>query len=424
MNASKWLISILLILISGWAMARNDDDVPEVSTEKYGYFLEKNHKTARIPFELHSNLILIYIRINDTDSLRFILDTGVSSIIVTDPDILKPDKLRLTRKVNLTGAGEGKSIAAHVAIDNRFAMGRLRANHQNIVVLEEDFLRLSEYVGVPVHGIFGYEIFNNFVVTIDFAKKEIILMQPDRYKYKSRKGDKHPLIIEDTKPFTDAVTLLADGREHPIRVLIDTGAGHALLLNNTTGADNFRLPEKVIRAQLGRGLNGVINGNLGRIEQVRLGRFTMDNIVASFPDSVSFSSKLRGGFDRQGNIGCELLRRFKVTMNYQDRYMVLKPIKNRLREKFEHDMSGLEIRAEGKDLRSYVVNHVQEKSPAADAGLEEGDQLLFIDDHSATELNVSEIYKLMQLGDGKHIELLVKRNGNIFFTKLTLRRMI
>ncbi|WP_149241212.1 aspartyl protease family protein [Dyadobacter sp. 32] len=424
MNASKWLISILLILISGWAMARNDDDVPEVSTEKYGYFLEKNHKTARIPFELHSNLILIYIRINDSDSLRFILDTGVSSIIVTDPDILKPDKLRLTRKVNLTGAGEGKSIAAHVAIDNRFAMGRLRANHQNIVVLEEDFLRLSEYVGVPVHGIFGYEIFNNFVVTIDFAKKEIILMQPDRYKYKSRKGDKHPLIIEDTKPFTDAVTLLADGREHPIRVLIDTGAGHALLLNNTTGADNFRLPEKVIRAQLGRGLNGVINGNLGRIEQVRLGRFTMDNIVASFPDSVSFSSKLRGGFDRQGNIGCELLRRFKVTMNYRDRYMVLKPIKNRLREKFEHDMSGLEIRAEGKDLRSYVVNHVQEKSPAADAGLEEGDQLLFIDDHSATELNVSEIYKLMQLGDGKHIELLVKRNGNIFFTKLTLRRMI
>ena len=87
-------------------------------------------------------------------------------------------------------------------------------------------------------------------------------------------------------------------------------------------------------------------------------------------------------------------------------------------------MSGLEIRAEGKDLRSYVVNHVQEKSPAADAGLEEGDQLLYIDDHSATELNVSEIYKLMQLGDGKHIELLVKRNGNIFFTKLTLRRMI
>jgi len=424
MKTSKWLLLGILLLLSLLSIAKSNDDVPEVSSEKYGYFLEKNHKTAHIPFELHSNLILMYVRINDTDSLRFILDTGVSSIIVTDPTILKPDKLRLTRKVNLTGAGEGKSISAHVAIDNQFAMGRLRANHQNIVVLEEDFLKLSEYVGVPVHGIFGYEVFNNFVVTIDFAKKELVLMQPDRYKYKSSKGDKHPLIIEDTKPFTDAVTLLADGREHPIRVLIDTGAGHALLLNNSPGGDNFRLPEKVIRAQLGRGLNGVINGNLGRIEHVRLGRFTMDNIVASFPDSLAFGTKLRGGFDRQGNIGCELLRRFKVTMNYRDRYMVLKPIKSRLREKFEHDMSGMEIRAEGINLRSYVINHVQEKSPASEAGLTEGDQLLFIDTHAATELNVSEIYKLMQLGDGKHIELLVKRNGNIFFTRLTLRRMI
>jgi C-terminal processing protease CtpA/Prc len=104
--------------------------------------------------------------------------------------------------------------------------------------------------------------------------------------------------------------------------------------------------------------------------------------------------------------------------------MVLKPIKARLREKFEHDMSGLEIRAEGKDLRSYIVNHVQERSPAYDAGLIEGDQLLFVDDRAANDLNVSDIYKLMQLGDGKHIELLVKRKGNIFFTRLTLRRMI
>jgi hypothetical protein len=422
MKTSKWLILAIILFTSSISFAKTKD-VPPVSEEKYGYFLDKNHKTARIPFELHSNLILLYAKINDTDSLRFILDTGVSSIIITDPYILKPDKLRLTRKVNLTGAGEGKSISAHVAIDNRFSMGRLRANHQNIVVLEEDFLRLSEYVGVPVHGIFGYEIFNNFVVTIDFSRKELILMQPSRYKYKTRKGDKHPLIIEDTKPFTDAVTLFADGREHPIRVLIDTGAGHALLLNNTP-KESFRLPQKVIRAQLGRGLNGVINGNLGRIDRLRLGRFEMDNIVASFPDSIAFGSKLRAGSSRQGNIGCELLRRFKVTMNYHDGYMVLKPVKSRLREKFEHDMSGMEIRAEGTDLHNYIVNHIQEGSPASHAGLLEGDQLLFIDDHAASELNVSDIYKLMQRGDGKNVDLLVKRKGDIFFTQITLRRMI
>jgi hypothetical protein len=422
MKTFIWLLVISTLFISEAAIAASVDGTDNAE-EKYGYFLDKNHKTARIPFELHSNLILVYARINDVDSLRFILDTGVSSIIITDPHILKPDKLRLTRKVNLSGAGEGKSVAAHVAIDNRFAMGRLRANHQNIVVIEQDFLRLSEYVGVPVHGIFGYDVFNNFVVTIDFSRRELLLTQNGNYKYKPSKGDKHPIVIEDTKPFTDAVTLFADGREKPIRVLIDTGAGHALLLNNTP-KETYRLPEKVIRAQLGRGLNGVINGNLARVDKMKLGRFELDNIVASFPDSTGFSAKMGANVERQGNIGCELLRRFKVTMNYHEGYMVLKPVRSRMREKFEHDMSGMEIRAEGSDLHSYFINHVQEKSPASLAGLVEGDQLLYIDDHAAAELNVSEIYKLMQRGDGRNVDLLVKRNGNIFFTRITLRRMI
>lgn len=417
-----WLLLTVTLFTPAVILAGSDKDHP-VSEEKYGYFLDRNYKSARIPFELHSNLIILYAKINDTDSLRFILDTGVSSIIITDPYVLKANKLRLTRKVNLTGAGEGKSISAHVAIDNQLQMGRLRANHQNIVVLEDDFLHLSEYVGVPVHGIFGYEIFNNFVVTIDFSKKEIILMRPDRYKYKNSKGDRHPLIIEDTKPFTDAVTLFADGREHPIRVLIDTGAGHALLLNNTP-KESFQLPQKVIRAQLGRGLNGIINGNLGRIDRLKLGRFEMDNIVASFPDSIAFGAKLRQGSARQGNIGCELLRRFKVTMNYQEGYMVLKPVRSRMREKFEHDMSGMEIRAEGQNFRSYIVNHIAADSPASKAGLAEGDQLLFIDDHAAADLNVSDIYKVLQRGDGKNVDLLVKRKGDIFFTQIKLRRMI
>lgn len=424
MKTFVWLcLNFILIFSQSPTFAASPDDEKMADSEKYGYFLEKNHKSARIPFELHSNLILVYVKINDVDSLRFILDTGVSNIIITDPTALQPDKLRLTRKVNLSGAGEGKAISAHVAIENRFSMGRLKANHQNIVVIENDFLHLSEYVGVPVHGIFGYDVFNNFVVTIDFARKELVLEQNGKYAYKKSKGDKYPIYIEDAKPFTDAVTLIADGREKPIRVLIDTGAGHALLLNNTP-RETYRLPEKVLRAQLGRGLNGVINGNLGRVDRMRLGKFELDNIVASFPDSIAFSAKMAKGVERQGNIGCELLRRFKVTMNYHEGYMVLKPVKRIMREKFEHDMSGMEIRAEGNNLHSYFVNHVQEASPASVAGLIAGDQLLFIDDRAAGEMNVSEIYKLMQRGDGRHVDLLVKRNGSIFLTKIILRRMI
>jgi len=390
--------------------------------DKFGFFLQGNTKFARIPFEMHANLIVVPVHINDSDTLHFILDTGVSSIIITNPNAVKKQRLKFTRKVQLTGAGEGESLTASVAIGNTIMLGKMRATFQNIVVLDQDVLRLSEYVGIPIDGIFGYEVFNNFVVTIDFVNKELTLVKPESYKYRSRFGDKYPIIIEDTKPYADVVALVDNGQELPIRVVIDTGAGHALLIDKH--ADNqIRLPEKVLRAQLGRGLNGVINGNLGRIDKIRFGKYELANVLASFPDSVSFGMKFARN-ERQGNIGCELLRRFTVTFNYAERYIVLKPVKRRLKETFEHDMSGIELRAQGQDFKDYVIDKVVEDSPAWLAGLQEGDEILFINNKSADDLIISEIYKLLQKGEGKEIALLVRRKGLIHFAKFQLKRMI
>ncbi len=395
----------------------------EYEKERYGYFLTESKKVLRIPFEVHSNLIVVPVQVNNSDTLRFILDTGVSTTIITDPGALVPNSLRFTRKVSISGAGEGEAVEAYIAIGNTINMYGMRANHQNIVVLEEDVLQLSEYVGLPVHGIFGYEVFNNFVVTIDFQHRELTLREPGTYRFRRRHGDIYAITIEDTKPFTEAVTLLADGREQPVKLAIDTGAAHALLLDRSNDS-RIQLPEKVIYTQLGRGLNGVINGNLGRIEMIRVGRHEIGNVVASFPDSTSFGVKVPKGDERQGNIGCEILRRFKITMNYQDQYMVLKPVKRKLREKFEHDMSGLEIKAGGEGLKDIFVTHVLDKSPGKMAGLVPGDQLVFMNNRPVRDMNMSEIYKLLQKGHGKSIDLLIKRNGELFLTQITLKRLI
>ena len=389
---------------------------------EFGYFL-KGTSVTRIPFEMQSNLIIVPLKINDSDTLRFIFDTGVSTTIITDPSAIKNQKLKYTRVVKLTGAGEGQDLEARVAISNTLKMGDMRATYQNIVVLNEDILHLSEYVGVPIHGIFGYEVFNSFVVTIDFTERQIILMNPKKYKYRASKGERYPISIEDTKPYAQMLALLDNGKEQPIKVLIDTGAGHALSLEQSKG-QQIRLPEKLIRAQLGRGLNGVINGSLGRVSQIRFGKFIINDVIASYPDSVAFGLRLVGRPERQGNIGCELLRRFKVTFNYPEKYIVLKPVKRRLKETFEHDMSGVELRAKSDNLRKYYIENVVKDSPAWAAGLQEGDELLFINNTPAGEMSISEIYKLLQKGEGKEVSVLIRRDGNIQFSKFFLKRMI
>lgn len=401
-----------------------DKPTPDPDRDRYGYYLAKNRTSTRIAFQLHSNLIIVPVQINQSDTLYFILDTGVSSTIITDPKALTKQSLKFARRVKLTGAGEGEQLTASVAIDNKLTMGGLRAAHQNIVVLDSDILRLSEYVGVPVHGIFGFDIFNNFVVTIDFQLKEITLTQPKRFRYRHSKGDRYPITIQDTKPYLDVMALLDNQRSLPLRVVLDTGAGHALLVDRSTATTAMPLPDKVIRAQLGRGLNGVINGSLGRIRGLRVGRFELDNVLTSFPDSAAFGLKLAKGPERQGNIGCELLRRFRVTFNYPESYVLLKPVRRMLRETFEHDMSGLELRARGERFRNFYVDKVAMGSPADLAGLKEGDELLFVNNTSVSNVTISEIYKLLQRGEGRELSLVIRRVNQLVVARMVLKRLI
>lgn len=104
--------------------------------------------------------------------------------------------------------------------------------------------------------------------------------------------------------------------------------------------------------------------------------------------------------------------------------MVIKGIKRKLREKFEHDMSGLELKAGGDDLKDVYVTFVMDNSPGEQAGLLPGDQLIFMNNRAVRNMTMNEIYKLLQKGPGKTVDLLVKRGEDLFITQVTLKRMI
>lgn len=414
------LIAILLI-ISQLAFAQKD----RKKDDRYGYhFKGKHQKSAKFPFDLHANLIVVKATLDDSDTLRFILDTGVGSTIITDSKRALTLGVNYVRRVKISGAGEGDALMANVSVGHSIKIGDVVANKQNLVVLDEDVLKLSEFLGVPIHGIFGHDIFSNFVVTIDFENKMLTLTEPTKFKYKKSMGTQYPIVLTQSKPYTDAIAMVRNEKVIPMRLVIDTGAGHALLLNAGVN-EPIHLPDRVMRANLGRGLNGEINGNIGRVDKITMGSIEMKNILASFPDSLSFSMKFTADVDkRQGSIGCELLRRFVVTLNYHDGYMILRPLKNRMKESFEHDMSGLDVRAKGDAFNQYIINKVIEGSPADEAGLQEGDELIFVNNQNVKEMTISEIYKVLSKKEGKEIEFFFRRKGELKFAYFKLKRMI
>lgn len=416
------ILLIILLVVNSFAQAGQVQQITNEGT--YGFVFTGNRTQTRIPFELKSNLIIIAVRINDLDTARFIVDTGVGHTIITDPSVLTSGSLRIVRRVTLGGAGGGSQQTASVAINNSLAIGNLRVEHHNLIVLDKDVLSLSEYAGAPIHGIIGYELFANLVVTIDFEHWDISFVQPQNYRYHRRKGDLLAITIRDRKAYTDALSVFDGHQFRPIQVVLDTGAGQALLLDRSQCGATIPLPDRVTRMPLGRGLNGPLTGSVGRFEQVRFGRTRLSNMLVSFPDSTDFMFSLPGASLRQGNVGCELLRRFRVTFHYQDGYMVLKPVRRLVREAFEQDMSGLELRASGAQFHHYYVDSVLANSPAERAGLRAGDELVLVNKNKAHALSIGDIYRMLQAGQGRKISIVARRNGQLLSTQFTLKRII
>lgn len=396
--------------------------VTEAQEKKFGFHFIQKRRSTRIPFGLHANLIIIPARINNSDTLHFIVDTGVSSTIITDPSITPYINSEYVRTIQLDGVGQDSTLEAQVSIGNTLQVGYARTYNHNLVVLKKDLLKLSELIGTPINGLIGYELFERFVVTIDFRQREILLQLPEDYRYRPRKGTRVPLEMVDKKPYISDILINQKGTEQRVKLLLDTGAGHAVMLN--TYSTHIPLPDTTIDVQLGIGLSGKISGSLGRLQGINIGGYPLTSVVASFPDSLSFGGKLNPNAGRQGNIGGELLRRFRVTINYPEKYMVLKPIRRAMKETFEHDMSGMDLRAKGDKFNEYYIDKIVEDSPAFKAGLKKDDRLMFIDNSSASELNMTEIYKLLQRKEGRAIDIVVNRQGSLVFTTIVLKRII
>lgn len=386
-----------------------------------GFHWSAKQKSVEVPFELYANLIVIPIQINNSDTLRFLVDTGLGTTLLTDSTVFEKLGLKTLRKLTLLGLGEGEAIQAEVVIDSRLAVGKAVALHQNLIYVSSNQLNLSEFVGTHIQGVIGYELFSNLVVTIDYARRRLILTQPNRYTYKKRKGMRFDLEISENKPYLNAVTIESKKGPMSNRLLLDSGAGHVLFLEGREiDSTQFSYANQLV--YLGKGLNGSILGKWGRVPRFRLGPWTWLSVPTAFPQvKAVVDNSYRKGL--QGSIGGEFLHRFVVTFHYLDQYVVFKPIGRKWKRNFDLGLSGLNLRAQGPQYRNFIVEAVQAFSPAAISGVLPGDEIWLINDQRANTLTLGEINRMLRRKSGEKIELLIRRNQLYLLIQFELRAL-
>lgn len=392
-----------------------------VKGQQLGFDFPEGVQKVRIEFEQHNNLIVIPILVNGTIELKFILDTGVQYPILTEKffaDILGFD---YARRIVVQGPGINDSISAMVARDVTLELpgGVTSGINQYFLVLEHDFLKLRENMGTDVYGIIGYDIFSRFTVEVNYEEKYLTLYEPRKFHPK-RKYKKVPMNIVNTKPYMEVVVNKDEEDEKKLRLMIDSGASHSLLLND--GGEESFLPDKNVPSVIGRGLGGEIYGRMGRLSKISVSRFELEQPIVSFPLKGDYGSIAMKG-SRNGTIGGEFLSRFNVVFDYFHGNIYLK--KNRYFSRdFEHDMSGMNLVAYGREFDRYKVGDVRYGSPAYEAGIRSGDVILSINGYSYESIKLAGAIALLRNKPGKKITVRVQEGKKSVKKSFRLERFI
>jgi C-terminal processing protease CtpA/Prc len=103
--------------------------------------------------------------------------------------------------------------------------------------------------------------------------------------------------------------------------------------------------------------------------------------------------------------------------------MYLKPYRTEQRP-FKMDRSGLILVAYGAEFNEFVVRDIADRSPASEAGIQAGDELVKIQGIPAHHFTLDGLNLLFQRKPGKTIKLVIRRDHKEIHKSFILRDLI
>jgi hypothetical protein len=263
-----------------------------------------------------------------------------------------------------------------------------------------DYDVLSSVYGEKIDGIIGYSFFSRYIVKIDFDSSQIDVYKPGEIDYPKNGTTLRPAFT--TLPIQNLH--IKDRRPLDFNFYFDTGAGLCFLVSEAFAADSnvFSKKRKPIVTQA-EGMGGKLQMKLTVMKLVQVGKYKFRNVPTYlFQDDFNVTSYPFVG----GLLGNDLLRRFNLILNYPQREIHLLP-NSHFYEPFDYAYTGMAMYYVNG---SVVVEDVAEGSPAAKAGIKEGDIIIGVGTNFTN--NIMQYKTLLQTSFEK-IKLIISRNSRL-----------
>jgi predicted aspartyl protease len=370
-------------------------------------FLGRGRESVQ-PFRFLNNHIYIDVKLNGR-TFAMLLDTGAANVIT--PTTARKLGLRPVGDARVWGSGEFSEAAAFARVNGvRIGSVHMRDQLFAVVPLES----LSEIEGVPFHGMIGYELFKRLVGKVDYGAQTLTLTDPAIWS-EGGAGAAIPFVFNGTVPEVEG-----DIDGIPASFDIDTGSRMSVGLHSPFvlrhGLRGRFRPS--IETVTGWGLGGPSRGTVARVKRLRLGGVVVSDVV------VDMSSQTQGVLSHAvpaGNIGSGLLKRFNVTFDYRRQRLYLAP-NAQAPARDAYDRAGLWINQAGSAFR---VAAVVDRSPAALAGIVEGDLIVAVDGVRTGAITLGELRaRWTEQSPGTEVKLTIRRESAEHVVAFRLRDLI
>lgn len=249
-----------------------------------------------------SGHLLVKPTVNGQDIGWFIFDTGAG---ITCIDKTIAEKLSLPDAGEITASGMGGDKQSRLRMLESLQLGPITMN--GAPVLELDLRAFQIFMGRPIAGVIGYEVFNAAAFEIDFESPRIVV-HPSDFALPANTSWNDLSIIRRRPYLTGSI----EGNPPGLFVL-DIGSNTPLIVH-TAAVNEFKLLD-------GRETKSGFSGGVGGMKKVQSGivkTFTLCGQTIEQVDTT-FSQSEKGvtaGRDAQGTIGVGVLKGYVLVVNY------------------------------------------------------------------------------------------------------------